>query len=131
MSRENVEMARETLRGLTAQEFGAVVECWHTDGEWVPAVTMEGRTYRGHAGMREYFDDLFASFSYVHIEDIEFRDLGDRVLALFKMAARGRDSGVAVDHPGAIVYEFRDGKIVRARSFLTQAEALEAVGLGE
>jgi ketosteroid isomerase-like protein len=133
MSQENVEAARETLRGLTAQEFDAVVECWHADGEWAAAITgaVEGRTYRGHAGIREYFDDLFTSFSDVRIEELEIRDLGDRVLTLYRVAARGRDSGAGVDRPGAIVYEFRDGKIARARSFLSHAEALEAVGLRE
>jgi hypothetical protein len=38
---------------------------------------------------------------------------------------------MTIDQPGGAVYELRDGKIVWASSFLSQAEALEAAGLSE
>jgi ketosteroid isomerase-like protein len=63
------------------------------------------------------------------VEDVEFRDLGDRVLVLYRLHVRGRDSDLEIDQPAGAVYELRDGKIVRARSYLTRREALEAAGV--
>jgi hypothetical protein len=48
------------------------------------------------------------------------------VLVLYTLSVRGRDSGVAINQPGGIVYEMRGGKIVHGRSFLSHGEALEA-----
>jgi ketosteroid isomerase-like protein len=81
--------------------------------------------------LRRYYDELFESFSEVRLENIEVRDLGDRVLVLYRLSVRGRDSGLAVDQPGGTVYELRSGKIVHGRSFLSHADALEAAGLSE
>ncbi len=133
MSQENVEIVRRNYRAFTARQLDAALEGWGPEGEWVPAMAgaVEGKSYRGHAEIRRYFDDLFASFSDVRVEDLDFTDLGDRVLVLYRLIVRGRDSDVAIDQPGAALYEFRDGKIATGRSFLSQAEALEAAGLRE
>jgi ketosteroid isomerase-like protein len=133
LSQENVQVVRRNYRAFTARQLDAALEGWDPEGEWVPAMAgaVEGKSYRGHAEIRRYFEDLFASFSDVRVEDLDFTDLGDRVLVLYRLVVRGRDSDVAIDPPGAALYEFRDGKIVTGRSFLSQAEALEAAGLSE
>ena len=95
------------------------------------AGAVEDSVYRGHAGLRRYFDELFESFSEVRVDDVELQDLGDRVLVLHKLRVRGRDSGVAVGQPGGVVYRLRGGKIVHGRSYLSHGEALKAVGLSE
>jgi hypothetical protein len=69
--------------------------------------------------LRRYFDELFESFSEVPVDDVELRDLGNRVL--YRLRVRGRDSGVAVDQPGGVVYQLRGGKIVHGRSYLSRA----------
>jgi ketosteroid isomerase-like protein len=56
---------------------------------------------------------------------------GDRVLMLGQVEGRGNGSGVPVNMPLAQVYDFRDGKVCRIRSYLDHAEALKAVGLEE
>jgi ketosteroid isomerase-like protein len=133
LSQENVQVVRRNYRAFTARQLDAALEGWDPEGEWVPAMAgaVEGKSYRGHAEIRRYFEDLFASFSDVRVEDLDFTDLGDRVLVLYRLVVRGRDSDVAIDQPGAALYEFGDGKIVTGRSFLSQAEALEAAGLSE
>ena len=61
----------------------------------------------------------------------EFRDLGDRVLLLGRTEGRGRGSGVQVDSPIGVVFDFRDGKMSRVRAYLDHGEALRAAGLSE
>src|SRR5207249_7515049 len=82
------------LQVFNERDVDAAVGTWHEDGEFAPAMAgaVEGKTYRGHAELRRYFDDLFGSFSDVHVEDPELRDLGDRVLILYRLIVHGRDS---------------------------------------
>jgi ketosteroid isomerase-like protein len=133
MSQENVEIIRRSLEAFNSQEFDAGVELWDAEGEWIPAMAgaVEDNVYRGHVALRRYYDELFESFSEVRVDDVELKDLGRRVLALYRLSVRGRDSGVAVDQPGGVVYQLRGGKIVHGRSYLSHYEALEAAGLSE
>ena len=65
MSQENVELALLTNDAWNRRDVDAVVALWDPNGVWNPALErdMEGRrTYRGHAGVRQYFEDL-AEFS--------------------------------------------------------------------
>jgi ketosteroid isomerase-like protein len=61
----------------------------------------------------------------------EYRDLGDRVLALGRNRGRGKGSGVPIDGPSAAVFEFRDDKISRICLFVDHGEALRAAGVSE
>ena len=61
----------------------------------------------------------------------EFRDLGESVLALGQMDLAARATGIEFSQELGEVFDFRAGKIVRIRDFLTHAEALEAAGLSE
>jgi ketosteroid isomerase-like protein len=58
-------------------------------------------------------------------------DLGDRVLVLGRVRARGRESGVELDSPLGWVFTVRGGKLAKAEGFLSRAQALEAAGLSE
>jgi len=78
-----------------------------------------------------YLRDVLNTWEELRLLPEEFRDLGDRVLMLGRMAGRGLGSGVPVDAPIGMVFECRGGKISRIRSFLDRGEALRAVGLSE
>jgi ketosteroid isomerase-like protein len=131
LSQENVEVVRRTYEAFERREF--YLDAWDTEAEWRPAMAgaVEGKVYRGHSELRHYLDELFESFSEARVENPEFRDLGDRVLVLYRLRVHGRDSDVAVDQPAAALYELRDAKIVWAASFLSQSEALQAAGVRE
>jgi ketosteroid isomerase-like protein len=131
MSQENVEVVRRTYEAFDRREV--YLDTWDAGAEFRPAMAgaVEGKVYRGHSELRHYLDELFESFAEVRVDNREFRDLGDRVLALYWLRVKGRDSDLAIDQPGGALYELRDGKIIWASSFLTQAEALEAAGLSE
>jgi ketosteroid isomerase-like protein len=61
----------------------------------------------------------------------ELRDLGDRVLLLGRVQGRGRGSGLQVDSPLAVVFDFHGDKISRGRTYLDPGAALRAAGLAE
>jgi ketosteroid isomerase-like protein len=87
--------------------------------------------YRGHGGVRDWFRELDEVVDEIHVEYTDIRDLGDRVIAIGRIRARGRGSGVVTESPLATVSDTRNGKSVRVRSYLDPDEALEAAGLSE
>jgi len=115
MSQENVDVVGRTYEAFDRREM--YLDVWHPEAEFRPAMAgaVEGKVYRGHSEMRHYLNELFESFSEVLVEDREFRDLGDRVLVLYRLRVQGRDSDLEIDQPGAALYELRDGKILGRR----------------
>jgi uncharacterized protein len=133
MSQENVEIVRRALESFPRGDVEEMLSYLDPELEWHSAIVSgaEGNVYRGHDGFRRWFADSFESFEELRNEWTEFRDLGDRVLALGHVKARGRESGVEIDSPMGWVFTVRRGRAVKAEGFLSQAEALEAAGLRE
>jgi ketosteroid isomerase-like protein len=69
-----------------------------------------------------------ATFEEIRMQPEEFRDLGDDVLLIGRIYARGRESGVEIDSATTWLFTLRGGRIVRARGYLNPQEALEAAG---
>src|SRR6476620_8409062 len=111
MSQENVEIAKRWADAFNRRDLDALME------------TVEG--------MKAYFIDVENAWEEFRLIYDEYRDLGDRVLALGRIEGRGRGSGAVVETPQGAVAEFRDGKISSARSYLDHGEALRAAGLSE
>jgi hypothetical protein len=62
---------------------------------------------------------------------VEIRDLGSTVAALVRVRTRGETSGIDLERPVALVFEFDRCLARKVRSYLDPQQALEAVGLGE
>jgi ketosteroid isomerase-like protein len=93
---------------------------------------MEGAetVYRGREEIHRFWDEWHAVWNLT-IEVSEYRDLGDTVLTLGRLRARGKGSGIELDVPVAYVGESEGGLIRRLRAYLDPQQALEAVGLSE
>ena len=135
MSQENVEAVQRAVGAYNRRDVEALVAEAHPDIEWHPAILirLSGKetAYRGHEGIRQLMKDIDETLAEIHVEFSEFRDLGDRVLAMGRIKTRGKASGVDTEAPVGYVADFRDGKFVRVRTYLDPAEALEAAGLSE
>jgi ketosteroid isomerase-like protein len=133
MSEENVEIARRLLVVVNRRDAEAAVPFFDPEIELQSPIIggVEGNTYRGHQGVRDWITETDAAFDELLIEPEDFRDLGDDVLMIGRLHARGRESGVGIDSPTAWLGTVRDGKVVRARGYLSIQDALEAAGLEE
>jgi ketosteroid isomerase-like protein len=133
MSQENVQLVRRTLGAYLRGDLKQVLSYVDADAELHSAIIggAEGRNYRGHDGFRAWYAETYETFEEVGIDVNEYRDLGDRVLVLGHMRARGRESGAEVDSPTGWLYVFNDGKVVKVWGFLDHGKALEAAGLSE
>jgi len=90
---------------------------------------MDGEDYRGHAGVVRWLEDWSSAWSEFSMEPEEFIDAGERVVAVVRMRAKGRSSGLVLDRQDAVVQELRDGMIVRIDYYNSRDQALKAVGL--
>jgi ketosteroid isomerase-like protein len=128
MSQENVENVKAAVA-----HFGATGEpMWSTtatDIEVHDHDIPDAGVYRGHAGYVQWLEDWAGAWSEFSLEPEEFIDVGDRVVAVFRMRATGRGSGVTVERGDAMVVEVRDGKAVRLDYYNNQQQALRQVGL--
>jgi ketosteroid isomerase-like protein len=114
LSQENVEAFKRVFEALNRRDIESLLERYDPDVEARYALESllggEAVVHRGHEGVREAFQaysDTMASFRY---EFSEFRDLGDRVVAIGRFRTRGRKSGVPAESPIAYVVDFKDGK---------------------
>ena len=130
MSHENVEIVRMAMDAFNVRDRDRLQSLMDPEIEYRSAT--EQKTYRGFAGMVQYRDDVDAVMEDFHTEEDRFLDVGeDRVLHLYRIVGRGAGSGVPVSRHNAILWELRDGKLLRGQVYLDQREGLEAAGLSE
>lgn len=95
-----------------------------------PFSALAGEPYRGVAGLSTWLRDLDEQFSEWHIAIEEVREVGDAVLTLSTVRARGRSSGAALEFDAAAIMRFSDeGLLTRLRIYAQVDEALAALGL--
>jgi ketosteroid isomerase-like protein len=128
MSTANVAIVRGQIESFNRRDSDAMAADWHPEGIWEPAsvAPVERRVYVGPDGIRTFMDDFAATWEEYRLDYEEFVDLGEHVLALGRIEVRHRDSQRLISQPHAMLYEFRDGRIVRLRSYLDRAEARKA-----
>jgi ketosteroid isomerase-like protein len=133
MSRENLDLVQQALRAYADGDIERMLSYLDPNAELYSAIIggAEGRTYTGRAGIRDWFAETQVAFEDLTLELTEFQNLGDRVVGLGRVHARGRESGVELDSPTGWVFTVRAGKIVRAEGHLDPAVALEVAGLSE
>jgi ketosteroid isomerase-like protein len=86
----------------------------------------EGKTYRGHAGVREWWESVRSALGGLDLQVQEIRDLG-KAEALVRIRVIGTLSGVAIPQTMWQATRARAGKVVSWNVFRTEAEAIQAV----
>jgi hypothetical protein len=131
----------ETVRGWYAQTqgeyegggleaaFELIPEIFDPEVEFSPwlAREVEHRTYHGHDGLSTFFQELQDMLGEVRYAPPEFRPLSDDVIVVFtRLEGVGRGSDVPVGQDLGLIYEFRDGLVIRLTAFGSHKEALNA-----
>ena len=95
-------------------------------------VVWEGNVARGIEAVRQTFEVWDAeTWEETRLNPQEFIDAGRQVVVLQHELRRGRSSGVEVESETAVLFELRDGRVMRIQGFMDQEQALEAAGLRE
>ncbi len=133
MSEEDVEIIRAMYEHWARGDFPASFfdpEVEHSRiGADTPA--MEGE-WRGLEGLSRAMVEYLHAFSDLRIAAQSIIDLDDdRILVLSRQTARGKLSGVPIDHEAGDLFTLRAGKVVRYVSYWDRADAMQAAGLSE
>ena len=132
MSRENVEIVKQALDAFARRDIDAMQALNDPDLEldWSRSLGWYAGVYRGSDAVLRFYEGYYQAFEMDIIEPDRFIDIGEFVAVPNVSHLRGRD-GVEVSARSALVFELRDGKIIRICLYQETAEALKAVGLEE
>jgi len=132
---DHVEIVRALVERWNAGErgFESLPEYFDPAIELVsPFSSVVGEPYRGYAGMERWASDLDEQFAEWCISLDDVRQIGNQVIAIGTVNARGRASDIALQFASATVHRFgSDHRVTRMRIYPDVNEALEAVGLAE
>ena len=132
MSQENVEVVKRAYSG-SGDVDAWVIEAMHPDVELLGAIggMEEGTTTVGRRAVAEALSVDSEIWAERRLELRRVVAAGDQVVALVHEYRIGRSSGVTVEADIALVYGFREGKVIRIQPYMNQVDALEAAGLSE
>jgi ketosteroid isomerase-like protein len=128
MSTDNVEILRRGYEAFAARGVDGFLEYIHPEFELVtpPGLALEPQTYRGHDGVRRYFETFYEAVDEIRVEPDEFIPVGDKVIVPFRLSTRGRTSGIEASMRAVQVCQIRDGKAIRFDIYPNLEEARAA-----
>ena len=129
MSQKNLETVRRMVDLANRGDVNGIVELMAPDVVCVPAAEQpDSEPFRGRDAFAEYAREWLAAFDQYVIEVSEYLDLGDYVIVVGRVVARGWGSGAETAGHDAWLYRFRDGLVVEYRACGTKTEALQIAG---
>jgi ketosteroid isomerase-like protein len=128
MSQENVEMIRAGFAAYNRGDVEATLEAYDPA---VVFVTLLMGNHHGKQALRRFHEENLKTLSGYRLEPEELIDLGDKVIAVVRMAGAGRVSGIALGDQIALLFTLRDGLVVRQQTLRSREDALEAAGPSE
>lgn len=133
MPKGNVEIVRRANAAFNSGDMERILALMDPEFETAvgPELSPEPDTYRGHDGIRRYFDSFRDAMDQIRFDPASFREVGASVVVAVRLSAKGRSTGILVEQHLGQVWTIRDGKALRVRSYGSYPEALEAAGLQE
>jgi ketosteroid isomerase-like protein len=123
------ELVRRTLERFSAGDRDVRPE--EVDPQCEIRSAMVGSIYRGYDGVRSWMREIDEQFDSWHLRLDQFAQATeDRLLILGSIHFRGRGSGIELQVPGAWLFEFREGRILRMTTFATHDQARREAGVG-
>lgn len=120
----DVERAYRAYEHLQADDIEGFLEFVDPDAEWHSLVLEIEGAFRGHDGVRAWWQGLLDAFPDWKPTLVDIQDLGGVLVILGRGTGIGAGSGVGIDDEFWQVTQMRDGKITRYRAARTEAEAM-------
>jgi uncharacterized protein len=133
MSQENVELIRRGLEAFNSEDMERILAFVDPgfETEVSGELSAEPDTYRGHDGIRRYFESFRDAMDEIRFQPERFWDAGEAVVVALRLTAKGRQTAIRVEQRIAQVWSVRDGRAIGVRTYTSIAEALRAAGLQE
>lgn len=129
----NLDTVRRVVAAFNSRDVEELIAMADPDVDLHSAFSaaISGTVYHGHKGIRSWHRDLDEAWDEISLQPVEYCELGDRVLACYRMRGRGRQSGVEIEMAVAHVMTFRDGLVVRLKAYGDRNTALRETGVAE
>ena len=115
---------------INSGDRGAALEVCHPEIEFDSMLGIGGRTYLGHDGIREYFDDIESAWDRWTVEVDQLVEGPDgRVAIVMTMHARGQGSGLTLAERTAHIWTLKEGRLVGNQLFREPERALQELGV--
>jgi uncharacterized protein len=129
MSKESVTLVELAHEYLNEGGIDALIALCDPDFELdMSARTLNPEIYRGHAGIRRFYDEVSEVWDEFRWEPQRFVEADDKVVVLLHSHGRGKGSGLEMARDAAMVWTVAD-RAVSVRFFTDQTEALRAAGV--
>jgi ketosteroid isomerase-like protein len=127
---ENIDIVKDGFEAFNDDGVEGILPFVHVDFEATtpPELASEPDTYRGHDGVRRWFDSFYEVMDGIRWDAHRFHEVGDRVVVEFTLRARGKTTGLDFGQDAVMVWELRDGKAIGLQLFPTLDEAMVAAG---
>ena len=131
MAEENVEIVRRLFAAIRERNLDEMLRIYDPEIEFRPltGTRIESGGYRGHDGIRAYFEEAGTVWETMHPYVDDVRADGDTVVAIGHCEVRGRESGAETDTPMAWIFRVRNGLILSTQAFSDAEDALRVAGL--
>lgn len=121
-----MDIVKRGFEPLRSGDVEALLPFVHPDFEMTTPshLASEPDTYRGHDGVRRWFDSFYEVMHEVRLEADQFIAVGERVVVPTTLVARGKATGLEVSQPATLLWELRDEQAIGLEFFADVEEAL-------
>ena len=117
---ENVQIVKDAFAAFGRSDMQALLALFAEDIEWI--IPGEGwplaGTYRGHAGVADFFQKLSEMLEFSFLELREFVAQGDRVLVVGSNRGRVKATNRTVEGHWVFAFTVRNGKVTNVREYI-------------
>ncbi len=125
MSEANLDLTRRAFEALAEGGVEGLLPLVDERFEMVtPAqFAAEPDAYRGHEGLRRWFDSFYEVMDEIRFEPGEARPLGEQVAIRVRLVARGRTTGLELGQEVVLLSTISGGLLTRLEFFGSFEEA--------
>jgi ketosteroid isomerase-like protein len=134
MSEENVETVKRANAALNREDFDGIAEVFAADAvlQDLQNAPDQPVTVEGVEAIRQNLSLWADAFDELRVDIGQYIDAPNAVIAAAHWHGQGKTSGISIDVHQFDLYEFREGKVVRAvLGFRSKNDALGAAGLSD
>jgi ketosteroid isomerase-like protein len=124
------ELVRQAFDAFRRDDIDAVLELCAPDVV-VSDPQRTGATFRGHAGLRRFFEEWMENWEEYRSEPVELTEVDDAILVRAHQTGKGRLSGIEIDQDLFVLLRLRDGKFVEYGIYNSREDALASVGAAD
>jgi ketosteroid isomerase-like protein len=133
MADDRYELVQQICAVWSRGDLEGTIAFIDDDASWEPSGRFigSGETYRGHEGVRRFWDIFREPWESISLEPLDFAEVDEsRILTRTRFRGTGRASGLVTETELYVVWTIADGKLSRYQSFGDRSAALESAGLG-